>query len=169
MTGDVDRGAGLAAARARLGRLAAELETVAVGWATVDLDRAERDLAGPSNATRKSARTLPDDELLGARCRLLTFGEGPPVVLLEPSTEGVLAATLARLGEGVAVEYLTTATGHADVVDRVRANIGLTAVAPGPFGPSTLVLGGSRWGPHLIIVDPPAPDGRAPGAATIGR
>jgi hypothetical protein len=51
-------------------------------------------------------------------------------VVLEPDTEGRLAASLARFGEGVAVIYL----------------------GDGPPGPGTLVRGGLPWGPHVILL-----------------
>src|SRR5215212_5081849 len=77
-----------------------------VGWATVELDRAEREIAAAVDAQNRTVSDLPDDALLGATGRLLELGDGRELVLLEPSTEGPLAAALARHGEGPLALYL---------------------------------------------------------------
>ena len=137
---------------------------VVPGWATVELDRAEVEReagtgghAGDrerSNATRLVGEA-PDDDLLGARCRLLTVGDRPVEILLEPNTEGRLAASLARFGEGHVAVYLLVDPRD---VDRARAagNV-LSAEGRGPFGPERLVVAGPRWGPHVVL----APGSRA--------
>ena len=72
----------------------------------------------------------------------------PLIVLLEPITEGRLAATLARHGESWCATW-----GSDD------ENIAQTsAERPGPLGPERLVLGGRPGGPHHLLVS----------AATIG-
>jgi hypothetical protein len=128
-------------------------------WATVELDRAEVELAplaagqagtahgqGPAYA---AAEDVPAEQILGAACRLVRGPDGAAVVLLEPSTEGRLAAALARHGEGFVARYFLV---DADGVERVRrAGFRLTAVAPGPFGPERLVLTGPRDGPFVIL------------------
>jgi hypothetical protein len=122
-----------------------------VGWGTVELDRAALELGAGGEVT-----DAPPDELMGAVCRVVRR-EGERVVLLEPSTEGPLAAFLARFGEGVAVRYLQP--GH-DAAGRLReSGFALSKASGGPIGRQRLVLGGSRWGPHIIVVEP--------GAATI--
>jgi hypothetical protein len=121
------------------------------GWATVELDRAEvevpaalRDLGTPAVEVR------PDDTLLGARCRLLRFPGDRDTLLLEPSTEGRLAASLARFGEGSLVLYLT---GDQAAADRARAaGFVLSRAAAGPLGDERVVVGGPAWGPHLVLV-----------------
>ena len=126
------------------------------GWATVELDRAA---SGAANA-----QDLPDDALLGARCRLVTFGVGErEVLLLEPATEGRIAASLARFGEGPIAEYLIVPHDRfGDLVrDAVEAGIVLSAEAAGPFGRQRLVIGGPPWGAHLCVA-------QSTGAATIG-
>src|SRR4029077_4491656 len=71
------------------------------GWATVELDRAQEEVAaGWAAAGAMTLSEVADDRVLGARCRLVHFADGQEVVLLEPSTEGRLAAALARHGEG---------------------------------------------------------------------
>jgi hypothetical protein len=133
------------------------------GWATVELDRAEvevaaalRDLGEPVVEPRA------DDVILGARCRLLRFPDDRDILLLEPSTEGRLAASLARFGEGSVALYLVVEPA---AVDRAsRAGFALSRPGDGPLGQERLVVTGPSWGPHLILVtdrstdpaDPPA-------------
>jgi hypothetical protein len=155
-------------ARRVLGPLGVALETIGIGWATVDLDRAEQQV----RATMAHREVTParDDDLLGARCRIVVPVDGPLVVLIEPSTEGPLAGLLARYGEGPAVAYLAPVSPDDDVVGRARtAGIPLSATSEGPFGPSRLVLAGRRWGPHLIVVEQRDRGAAQPPAATIER
>jgi hypothetical protein len=78
------------------------------GWATVELDRAAGELAGllEGGATFADARR---SALLGARCRVgrarADEGRARWIVLLEPDTEGRVAAFLARAGEGWAATW----------------------------------------------------------------
>ncbi len=131
------------------------------GWATVDLDRAEADFssADPSNATGDAthrSRPVGDDTILGARGRLFRPGEGQEMVLLEASTEGRLAAALARYGEGTVARYLLV---DADAAHRARAaGFTLSTEGVGPFGIQRLVLVGPRYGPFLLLagLDPDA-------------
>lgn len=145
-----------------------------IGWATVDTDRFERDVVATSGSPRPvPSRDLPDDALLGARCRLLASGVGEPeILLLEPATEGRIAASLARYGEGPVVVYVVMAARFEGVLRDLRAaGLVLSGEAAGPFGRQRLVSGGGMWGPHLLIAEdapnPPASSG--PRAATIGR
>ncbi len=136
------------------------LRPVAVGWATVDLDRATRELRdlGPFS-------DAPFDRLLGATARIgltrppVSGATVPPVVLLEPSTEGRLAATLARRGEGWAVLYATVLhpigshPGEAGLILERLAAAGLT-----------LRRGSGPFGAAVLVVDPRAPsEGKAVG------
>jgi hypothetical protein len=126
------------------------VEVVAVVWATVDLDRAIAETGLPAEA-------LPADELLGAAVRLVRPPGADPIALLEPTTEGRLAGTLAKSGEGPAGHYVRATDGLSSIVARATATgIGMKRANDGPFGPSALVLGGPATGPHLIIVDRPA-------------
>jgi hypothetical protein len=137
------------------------------GWATVELDRAEGEL-GAGTAAR--SRDLSDDSLLGARCRLLQVEEKDDIVILEPATEGRLAASLAHFGEGPLVLYFLVPPDRFDAVADalLGAEFRLSAQAAGPFGRERLVLGGRPWGPQMLIAeDGSIPPG--PGAATIGR
>lgn len=162
----------LDAAVARIAAFLGPVQSVAVGWATVELDRAEADLRGvagvqgaPGSQAFEPAVAMPDDELLGARCRLLAaIPAGPPVVLLEPFTESRLAASLARFGEGPVALYLRI---PARALARFRvvapaSGIHCSRPTPGPFGTAVLVVESPPWGPHLLVTE-------AAAAGTIER
>jgi hypothetical protein len=131
------------------------LEVLAVLHATVDLERAlvERG-ASPADA----AGAVPD-ELLGARVVVVGGGGPTPVAVAEPSTEGRLAATLARHDEGIVGRYMRAPFPLGEVRTRAgAAGVVLSRPAAGPFG-DEVVVGGSRLGgPQVILVDP----GRVP-------
>ena len=106
--------------------------------ATVDLDRAARDLAP---ALGEAWLDAGDDPVLGARCRRVVVGRGI-LVLAEPAGEGYLAACLARFGEGpVAV-----------AIDGSAA-VGRPAVSnPVSLRPATYVRIGPQTAPTLIFL-----------------
>jgi hypothetical protein len=142
-----------------LGEPGAPLRTLARIWATVELERALADLG--ADPTRAAAAV--EDPLLGARVVLVAADTGgADVALAEPSTEGRLAAVLARHDEGPAGRYVLAPAGLEAVRDRAAAaDVQLSQPAVGPFGWSVLVLGGSvAGGPvpgrSLILVDPAA-------------
>jgi hypothetical protein len=123
-----------------------EPQVVAVIWATVDVDRV---LAGIGLV----AEGLPDDRLLGAAVRLARPLDGEPIALLEPTTEGRIAATLAQSGEGPAGQYVLATGGLSGLAARAAAaGIAIKRADDGPFGPSALVLGGPPAGPHVVLV-----------------
>jgi hypothetical protein len=130
-------------------RKAVQPRRVVVGWATVELDRAEVEVA-VNIAMPGGLRVEPadDERALGARCRLLRF-DARDVLLLEPSTEGRLAAALARHGEGSLALYLIADAGAAERAR--RAGFTLTSGVRGPFGSERLVIAGPRSGPFLIL------------------
>lgn len=154
----------IAAALAIVERLAGTGARRVPGWATVELDRAERDIAADLAWPEPTdVRDVADDVLLGARCRLLTFEPADrELVLLEPATEGRIAASLARFGEGPVVLYLILAEEQFGQLVRAAGPAGLvlSTEAAGPFGPQRLVMGGSPWGAHLCVA-------HSTGAATI--
>lgn len=125
--------------------LLAGARIVGIGWATVELDRAASELAAVGGGGWLPAGR---DELLGAAARRATARAGgadggPDVVLLEPDTEGRLAASLVRFDEGVAAVY-------------VRTGGPLGGAGPeggGPLGRGRLAASPSRWGPHVIVLD----------------
>ena len=138
------------------------IDLVAVGWATVDTDRF---LAGTGQVLWERAA---DDPHLGALAHRTVADTGTAAVLLEPNTEGLLAATLARHGEGPVALYLRAgAGGLSGLAAVVRAAGGSTsAVRDGPLGASVLLAGGPVSGPHLIALRPTADaggDGRPAG------
>lgn len=122
----------------------ADLPVAGIGWATVELDRAARELqgAGPFGTALR-------DVVLGASARRSPIGKErrPTIALLEPDTEGLLAAALARFGEGVLAIYLGP-LDRADVDDTPR----LGPPRPGPLGPARLVIGRPAWGPHVLVL-----------------
>ena len=122
---------------------------IAVIWATVDIDRVVAGIGLP-------AVELPDDPLFGAFVRLVRPPDADPIALLEPRTEGRIAETLARAGEGPVGRYVVAVDGLARVADRAAAaGLALSRIEEGPFGPSAIVLGGPPAGPHLVLVDRP--------------
>lgn len=137
----------LRAAAERIRRAAVEADPAlavlplsGIGWATVEGERAEHEL-DPSGSWTELER----DPALGARRWLRAAvapdaGGDPALVILEPDTEGRIAASLARFGEGVAVAYL----GDGAIVE------------------GRLVRGGPAWGPHVVA--PAAEPGIAEGA-----
>lgn len=106
--------------------------------ATLDAARAEEDLAP---ALGSAWRDAGDDAVLGARCRRMSIGRGM-LVLAEPSTEGYVAACLARWGEGPVAMALdgTTSSGRS-VTDN-----------PVTDGPGTWVRIGPRTAPYLLFL-----------------
>ena len=142
------------------------LPIAGVGWATVELERSAGELdaafhrAGmPKPAWEPGTR----DELLGASVWLSrewwpTWGqdEAPAIVILEPDTEGRLAAALARSGEGVAAIYLAPRLVDAGAPAETPRPIDLARVgrpAAGPLGSGRLLLARPTWGPHVIVLD----------------
>jgi hypothetical protein len=143
-----------------LGADGAAPRTVAEIWGTVDLERALaafRATAGAYDPVSIDPRDALDDPLLGARVLLLTH-EGRRTALAEPSTEGRLAAALARHGEGRVGAYVEAPLGLDAVRARAAAaNVLLSRPATGPLGRSVLVAPGTLGGPLLILVERAVP------------
>ena len=124
------------------------------GWATVELERAASELAGRL-APDALFEAAPRSAILGARCLRgrarhdAGDGEGAAdwIVLLEPDTEGRLAAFLARSGEGWAATWTVPTSGQ-----RTRG-------APGPLGEERLTDALGVGGPYRLLLS----------AATIDR
>jgi hypothetical protein len=153
---------------------AGPLVLVGVAWATVELDRAETELAQwlapaggePGDAIEPGGL----DPHLGARVRTRATSDlpGGHVVLAEPATEGRLAASLARDGEGPCALYLRPAGGLEAWLAAARARgTAVSRVAAGPFGRSVLVPGAASAGPHVIVVGASEPSSPAAPASTI--
>jgi hypothetical protein len=120
---------------------------LAIGWATVELDRAAVELA-QLLAPGTTFEEAPSSVILGARCRISSVAGTPGlrVVLLEPDTEGRLAAALARAGEG------WRATWVADPGARPRPGQS-SGARPGPLGTERLLLGAPLAGPYRLFVE----------------
>lgn len=126
---------------------------VALIWRTVDVERTVDRLG-------LAPEPIDDDEVLGARGVLVRPPDGPPVVVLEPATEGRLAAALARDDEGESGTYAAPAGG---LEEALAAGYKLIAEGEGPFGPSALVaLPGNERSTRFSVIVPAPP-------ATIGE
>ena len=139
-----------AAAAGPFARLAG-VRPIAIGWATVELERAERELSAALALSVGDFSPAASSISLGARCRIASgvLGDALALVLLEPETEGRLAATLARLGEGPAVVWLGV---EGSAATPRSSGVTASAVRHGPLGPERLVLGGPVHGPHQLLV-----------------
>ena len=114
----------------------AAIPIAAIGWATVDHERAMGELDAALDIDAEPWLVLPRDAAMGASARVRSLGGGTPtLVVLEPDTEGPLAASLVRFGEGVAAVYLDAATVGATEVRGRRAT------------------SGPAWGPHVIVLE----------------
>jgi hypothetical protein len=139
----------------------APLSLVGIVWSTVELDRAETEL-DPWLAPVDPALGDGDghhDPHLGAhvRRRRTTALPGGAFLLAEPSTEGRLAASLARDGEGPCALLLRPEAGLDVWVAEARARgAQVSARRRGPLGMAVLLPGRSIAGPHLIVVEAPA-------------
>ncbi len=139
-----------------LGRIAGDGPAVegavpfALGWATVESDRAERAFAEAFGPMAGPAVAAPADDLLGASCRIVALGvpDLPLVVLLEPDTEGRLAAILARYGEGPMAVWFKSAPPHAPTL---RPSRPVGAAGHGPFGPQVLLSGAARGSYRFLV------------------
>jgi hypothetical protein len=140
----------------------AGLPIVGIGWATVELERAAEDLSSAfvrAGMPPPAWIPAPRDELLGASAWVSrewwpTWGsdDPPAIVLLEPDTEGRLAATLAMAGEGVGAIYVAPRPdAPPGAIDPAR----LGRPTPGPLGSGRTVLARPAWGPHVIVLDRP--------------
>ncbi len=125
------------ALRALGGHVAGPVPLLAVGWATVDL---ERTLAG-MGPTAVDAGPVVEERALGARA--VVVGREPvALVILEPATEGRLAAALARRGEGIVCLYVA---GPPVVTEGSP----LTALGR----PGRLLAHDRPWGPFVMLVE----------------
>ncbi len=158
----------------------APLILAGVCWGTVELDRAIEEL-GPWLEPWLPPRPEPDaiDPHLGARTRIRRSNglPGEMIVLAEPTTEGRLAASLARDGEGPCALYLWPLGGLDGWVTAARARrVTVGGRRGGPFGASVVVpdlrAGVTRpdavAGPHVLVVADRSPSSGARAGSTIG-
>jgi hypothetical protein len=131
----------------------APVACVGVGVATVDTERF---------AAQRGWRTagLVPDRVLGASASVVVGGTAGDLrfVVLEPSTEGRVAASLARWGEVPVALYLRAAAGLEAARRRaVSSGLRVSSNAMGPFGRSFAMSGDAAWGPHVVIVESAVP------------
>jgi hypothetical protein len=131
----------VAAGRSLHGHPNGVTRVLAVGFASVDADRMAGQVAGASFVP------AAPDEALGARARIDTRAR-PHVILLEPSTEGRLAAALARNGEGPVALYLA--------VEGVMPPLLTSRLRPARRWPggdaARLLTPANPWGPFVFLV-----------------
>jgi len=156
---------------------------LALGWATIDLERAAstwphmrwgaaprdsvvgaRAIVGRAGMDAATDPTLIDaaaDVALPTGPALTDPGnaadQGPAaavtIVLLEPDTEGWLAASLARYGEGPAVLYVRVPMSTIARASERLAQLDIRARdGTGPFGPEWAVAAPHAWGPTMVLV-----------------
>jgi len=137
------------------------------GWATVDLDRSERELS-PWLGPRAGGEVA--DGHLGARVRLhrgLAL-PGEWSILLEPEREGRAAASLARDGEGPCAVYLRPVAGLDAWLGRAhQRDVRTGVVRGGPLGRQVLAPGPPA-GPHVIVTEGRSRVSPGRDAGTIG-
>ena len=122
---------------------------VALGWGTIDIDAVRRRIE--ADAGFGAFEAAPRDAHLGARAVVHRPGESsgePMEVLLEPDTEGRLAASLARHGEGFAAIWF----GPPPVMSE-EPPAGFGRIADGPLGRCRLLLGGPPWGLSVLLLE----------------
>lgn len=116
--------------------------------ATVDLERALAD-GGFDPALVATASV---DSVLGAR--VVVLGEPASIALAEPVTEGPLAATLARAGEGVVGRYVEAPADLATIREQATAaGVRVGGAGDGPFGREVLVIRATRTAPLIVLVE----------------
>ncbi len=74
---------------------------------------------------------------------------------LEPNTEGRLAASLARHGEGPAAVWLAVGDLPAAVAGLRSTGVATSVEQPGPLGAERLLLDRSIHGLHRLVVERP--------------
>jgi hypothetical protein len=154
---------------------------LAIGWGTVDHQRAASSRAGVRFvfagldpllgsaawlATELSPRTRPPSSSNPSSGSRTPRRAVPGELLLEPAREGPLAAALARYGEGPVALYVRVLPGRWDDLHTELARRGavLRGPVPLPLGDAYLVRPERPWGPFLLFVRVPSPDG-VPGSA----
>jgi len=130
---------------------------IALGWATVELDRAAVELGAALDLPAARFVEVDPTPALGARCRIArgVLPTGMTLVLLEPNTEGRLAASLARHGEGPAAVWLAVGDLPAALAGLRSAGLATSVERPGPLGAELLLLDGPIDGPHRLVVERP--------------
>jgi hypothetical protein len=128
---------------------------IGVGWATVELDRAILELSAGLGIAADHFADATASVGLGATCLVArsVLAGGVSLVLVEPNTEGRLAGTLARHGEGPVAVWLAI-DGRADSSPALGTAPPTSRALAGPFGLERLILGPIH-GPHLFLIERP--------------
>jgi hypothetical protein len=123
------------------------LRPIAVGWATVELDRAADELAADLAIEPDAFVPAADSVALGATTRVAraVLPGRISIAILEPSTEGRLVAILVRHDEGPAAIWF-----EADEAGGAELPAGRVVPGGGPFGPERLLGTGP---PDRFLVD----------------
>jgi hypothetical protein len=130
------------------GTRASQLRPIAVGWATVELDRAADELGADLGVPSDAFVTAADSVALGARTRIAraVLPGGISIAILEPATEGRLVAILVRHDEGpAAIWFQEDGAGPGQ-----PAAASPVLPGTGPFGPERLIATGP---PDRFLVD----------------
>ena len=134
-----------------------DVRPIAIGWATVEMDRAVGELTVALGlGVDQPFRPAPRSDALGTSCRVAAavLPHGGSLVVLEPDTEGRLAGSLARFGEGLVAAWLSVPTLEAGLAAMGRANFTVSPERDGPFGGERLITGrlDTLPGRHLLLV-----------------
>ena len=129
---------------------------IALGWATVELERAAVELGSDLGVPTDRFLVATATSALGAHCVVGSdvLPNGISLVLLEPATEGRLAASLARFGEGPVAIWLAVTDLRTAVATLAAVNVDVTTERDGPFGAERLLLDRPTRGPHRLLVQP---------------
>ncbi len=140
----------------------------AIGIATVDVERLVSELrSGVAGGQPEEVMAL--DPWVGGRGVVVDAPSGMRLVVLEPTTEGRLAAVLARRGEAPFAAWIDLVAGAGRASSGPADHGGASGAAPTErptaLGPTVLLRAAGRWGPFLLGL----PGGDAPGGhgATI--
>ena len=119
---------------------------VAIGWATVETDRAIAELADALATDGSAFAAAPGSTVLGSYVLVADglLDGAVSLAVVEPSAEGRLAAHLARHGEGPTIAWL--AEPGPDPTD---------PGSDGPFGPERLLAPRPDGLLRLLVTTPP--------------
>jgi hypothetical protein len=157
---------------------------LAVGWSTVDHERAASSRSGvrfvfagldpllgsaawlatalsPSPSSSGAAPGRSAGTARSPSSRAASAKDPPNELLLEPAREGPLAAALARFGEGPVAIYVRVLPGRWQELHGELTRRGATLRGPvtSSFGEAYLVRPERPWGPFLVFVRVPSAGG----------
>jgi peptidoglycan/xylan/chitin deacetylase (PgdA/CDA1 family) len=124
---------------------------VAIGWATVELERAIAELARALGTEPGAFRRAGGSVSLGSSCHVgaALLEGGIDLAVVEPSTEGRLAAHLARHGEGPTIAWFADLRSPGDTTAARDAGV------DGPFGPERVLPAYADGLLRLLVAAPP--------------